>query len=268
MNASRLGIVSAIAQEQRGLLDALEHSRRVRHGNREYTVGTLWGRDVVLVLCGIGKVAAAATTTSLIVEFGCTALLFTGVAGGLGEGVAVGDVVIADSLLQHDLDARPLYPRYEVPDTGKSRFTADAASTDALHTAAQTVFGAGCPPLIDAATRHAFGLHAPRVQRGLIVSGDRFISTRADSEALRQSLPDALAVEMEGAAVAQVCHDYATPFALARTISDRADDTAHIDFGRFIHTVASVYSLALVQALLQPARTDRLTDPAATPGGR
>jgi adenosylhomocysteine nucleosidase len=253
MSAPRLGIVSAIAQEQRALLDALNQPRRVRHGNRAYTLGTLWGQEVVLVLCGIGKVAAAATTTSLIVEFGCTALLFTGVAGGLGEGIAVGDVVIADSLLQHDLDARPLYPRYEVPDTGKSRFATDAAQTDALHTAARAVFGAARPPLIDAATQHAFGLHTPRVHRGLIVSGDRFISTRSDSDALRQSLPDALAVEMEGAAVAQVCHDYATPFALARTISDRADDTAHIDFGRFIQTVASVYSLALVQALLRPS---------------
>ena len=252
MTGPRLGIVSAIAQEQRGLLDALQSSRSVRHGNRDYTLGALWGRDVVLVLCGIGKVAAAATTTSLIVEFGCASLLFTGVAGGLGEDVRVGDVVIADSLLQHDLDARPLYPQYEVPDTGKSRFAADAAQTQALHAAAQSVFGAGSPSLIDAATRQAFGLHAPCVHRGLIVSGDQFISTRADSDALRLSLPDALAVEMEGAAVAQVCHDYGTPFALARTLSDRADDSAHIDFGQFIHTVASAYSLALVQALLMP----------------
>ncbi|OYV39774.1 MAG: hypothetical protein B7Z83_02065 [Thiomonas sp. 20-64-5] len=146
----------------------------------------------------------------------------------------------------------PLYPQYEVPDTGKSRFAADAAQTQALHAAAQSVFGAGSPSLIGAATRQAFGLHAPRVHRGLIVSGDQFISTRADSDALRLSLPDALAVEMEGAAVAQVCHDYGTPFALARTLSDRADDSAHIDFGQFIHTVASAYSLALVQALLMP----------------
>ncbi|MDD4886072.1 MAG: 5'-methylthioadenosine/adenosylhomocysteine nucleosidase [Thiomonas sp.] len=252
MSAACLGIVSAIAQEQQGLLENLRQPRCVRHGSRDYTLGTLWGSDVVLVLCGIGKVAAAATTTSLIVEFGCDALLFTGVAGGLGDGVAVGDLVIADSLLQHDLDARPLYPQYEVPDTGKSRFAADAARTHALHSAALTVFGAGCPPLIDAATQQSFGLHAPRVHRGLIVSGDQFISTRTASDALRLCLPDALAVEMEGAAVAQVCHDYGTPFALARTISDRADDTAHIDFGRFIHSVASVYSLALLQALLMP----------------
>jgi methylthioadenosine nucleosidase (EC 3.2.2.16) len=90
------------------------------------------------------------------------------------------------------------------------------------------------------------------VHRGLIVSGDRFISTRADSDALRHALPDALAVEMEGAAVAQVCHDYGVPFALVRTISDRADDNAHIDFGRFIRAVASQYSRALLSELWQP----------------
>jgi adenosylhomocysteine nucleosidase len=208
---------------------------------------------VALVLCGIGKVAAAATTTSLIVEFGCDALLFTGVAGGLADGVRVGDVVIADCLLQHDLDARPLYPQYEVPDTGKSRFPADAELTGLLHAAARTLFSPLAAPLVDAQTRQEFGLHAPRVHRGLILSGDRFISTCDDSDALLRALPGALAVEMEGAAVAQVCHDYDVPFALVRTVSDRADDTAHIDFGRFIHTVAGAYSLALMRALLRTA---------------
>ena len=249
----KLGIVSAIVQEQQALLDALQAPRRVRHGSRDYALGTLWERDVVLVLCGIGKVAAAATATSLIVEFGCDALLFTGVAGGLAPGIRVGDVVVADALLHHDLDARPLYPQYEVPDTGRSRFPADAELTALLHSAAQTLFSPLAPPLVDASTRHEFGLHAPRVHRGLIVSGDRFIGDAAASSALRGALPDALAVEMEGAAVAQVCHDYATPFALVRTVSDRADDTAHIDFGRFIHAVASVYSAALMRALLEPA---------------
>ncbi|CUA95992.1 5'-methylthioadenosine/adenosylhomocysteine nucleosidase [Thiomonas bhubaneswarensis] len=250
MSATRTGIVSAIAQEQEGLLAALQGPRKVRHGSRDYTLGTLWGHEVALVLCGIGKVAAAATTTSLIVEFGCDALLFTGVAGGLAEGVRVGDVVIADTLLQHDLDARPLYPQYEVPDTGRALFAADRALSDRLHAAAQALFSPHAPPLLDAQTRHEFKLHAPQVHRGLIVSGDRFISTREGSDALRLALPDALAVEMEGAAVAQVCHDYGVPFALVRTLSDRADDTAHLDFGRFIRAVASAYSTALLAAML------------------
>ena len=84
-----------------------------------------------------------------------------------------------------------------------------------------------------------------------MVSGDRFVATTAESAALRAALPDALAVEMEGAAVAQVCHDYAIPFAALRTISDRADDSAHVDFMRFIDQVASRYSAAVLENFFQ-----------------
>jgi adenosylhomocysteine nucleosidase len=89
------------------------------------------------------------------------------------------------------------------------------------------------------------------VHEGLIISGDRFVATSAESDALRRELPDALAVEMEGAAVAQVCHDCGVPFAAVRTISDRADDSAHVDFNRFVSEVASRYSAAMVLACLQ-----------------
>jgi adenosylhomocysteine nucleosidase len=97
-------------------------------------------------------------------------------------------------------------------------------------------------------TLHALHVHSPKVHSGLVVSGDRFVSTSSESQALQQRLPLALAVEMEGAAVAQVCHDYDVPFAAVRTISDRADDAATTDFSRFIHEVASRYTSALMGA--------------------
>jgi adenosylhomocysteine nucleosidase len=147
------------------------------------------------------------------------AVVFTGVAGGLGPDVNVGDVVVARELLQHDLDASPLFPRYEVPLTGRSRFAADATWSDRL-----------------AAAARARGL---RVHEGLVISGDRFVSAAAESRELASRLPDALAVEMEGAAVAQVCADFGKPFAVLRTVSDRADDTAHVDFLEFVRDVAS-----------------------------
>jgi adenosylhomocysteine nucleosidase len=86
----------------------------------------------------------------------------------------------------------------------------------------------------------------PRCHEGLIVSGDQFIGSTAQCEALKQALPDALAVEMEGAALAQVCADFGRPLAVLRTISDRADDQAHVDFPRFIQDVASVYAREIV----------------------
>jgi adenosylhomocysteine nucleosidase len=90
------------------------------------------------------------------------------------------------------------------------------------------------------------GVRVPRVHRGLIVSGDRFVATAAESRRLQAELPDALAVEMEGAAVAQVCHGYGLPFAVLRTVSDRADDDAHADFSRFIEVVARRATAAVI----------------------
>jgi adenosylhomocysteine nucleosidase len=174
------------------------------------------------------------------------------VAGGLGPGVRVGDVVVARELLQHDMDASPLVPRWEVPYTGRSRFDADAVLTDALVAATARCL-ARAPELIGAAHLADFGIETPRLHEGLVVSGDRFVSTAAESRAIAAALPDALAVEMEGAALAQVCHDYACPFAVLRTISDRADDDAHADFTRFIAEVASVYTRVVVRDWLAAA---------------
>jgi adenosylhomocysteine nucleosidase len=240
-----LAIVGAMHEELRALLRDLHEPRLVRLAGRDFHAGVLQGRRVVLVLSGIGKVAAATTTALLIHEFDVSALVFTGVAGGLGDGVRVGDVVLARDLLQHDMDASPLFPRYEVPLTGRARFAADAALGDALKAAAQRCLAAvhGWP---GAGARRELGVHSPRLHEGLVISGDRFVSTSAESTALRAALPQALAVEMEGAALAQVCADFGRPFAVLRTVSDRADDSAHGDFTRFITEVASVYTRAIL----------------------
>ena len=241
----RIAIVSAMHEELRALLPLLRAPRIERRAGRECHLGRIDGCEVVLVLCGIGKVAAATTAAVLLDGMDVRALLLTGVAGGLGPGVQVGDVVIARTLLQHDMDASPLFPRYEVPLTGRSRFAADAALSDAL--------AAGCDSVLRlphaALTR--FGIAATvRRHEGLVISGDRFVATAAESAALRSALPDALAVEMEGAAVAQVCADFNRPFAVLRTVSDRADDAAHVDFARFVDEVAAEFSRDIVRATL------------------
>ena len=236
-------------EELGALLAQMPDEQRVRVAGRDFWVGHLHGQPVVAVLSRIGKVAAAVTATVLLERFGVRAIVFTGVAGGLAPGVNVGDVVVATQLLQHDLDASPIFPKYEVPLMGLSRFTADAAIGDALAAVAQETLRDPVA-LVGQKAADEFGLRSPKVHRGLLISGDRFVSTAAESEALRRNLPDALAVEMEGAAVAQVCHDYGVPFAAMRTISDRADDEAHGDFARFVAEVASRYSLALVGAWL------------------
>ena len=251
---SRLAIVAAMHDELRAVLQAMpDEVPQVRAG-REFWVGHLDGHKVVAVLAGVGKVAAATTATLLITEFDVDRIVFTGVAGGLGEHVRVGDVVVADGLTQHDMDASPLFPRFEVPLTGVSRFVPDAALSDVLWRAAQAVLAEAAGAQgehLDGARLQAFGITAPHVHRGLIISGDRFVSTQDESEALREALPEALAVEMEGAALAQVCHDFGVHCAVVRTVSDRADDAAHVDFNRFMAEVAAHYSLAIVRRALR-----------------
>lgn len=239
--APPLAITSALHGELRALLPLLEAPRTVELGGRRFHLGQLGGRPVVLVLSGVGKVAAATTAALLIQHFGAAQLLFTGAAGGLGEGVAVGDVVVARELIQHDMDASPLFPRFEVPLTGRSRFAADATMSDTLAAAAGRCL-AKADALIGARHLAEFGIAQPRLHQGLVASGDRFVSSAGESRALRALLPEALAVEMEGAAFAQVCSDFGRPFAVLRCISDRADDDAHVDFNRFIAEVASVYT--------------------------
>lgn len=240
-------ILSALAEEQQGLLDLLQDARRVGRAGREFWLGELHGQPVVLALSRIGKVAAATTATTLIEAFGAQRLVFTGVAGGIAPGVQVGDVVVAQGFVQHDMDASPLFPRYQIPLYGRERFACDAVLAAALLAATR----AGLARI---------GLQAG-VHHGLVASGDRFVSAAEEARALHTALSDAghppLAVEMEGAAVAQVCHDYGIPYAALRTISDRADDTAHVDFPKFVTEVASRYALAILDEFVRELNKSR-----------
>ncbi len=241
-------ILSALPEEQGLLVQHLAHAQRATHAGRSFWRGELHGRPVVLALSGIGKVAAATTATALIERFGAARVVFTGVAGGVGDGVNVGDVVVAQDYVQHDMNASPLFPRWELPGYARTRLPCDPAlSALLLEAASACVVGAGGRFESDSASH--------RVHHGLIASGDRFVSAMHESERLRGALRAAgheiLAVEMEGAAVAQVCLDYGLPFAAVRTISDRADDAAHGDFALFVRTVASRYAEDMVRMLLQ-----------------
>lgn len=244
-----IGLMSAMHEELALVLRAMPDEQRLSVAGRDFWQGHWQGRPVVAVLSRIGKVAAATTATALLERFGVGSIVFTGVAGGLGPQVRVGDVVLASEFVQHDMDASPLFARHEVPLYGRSRFAADPDLSAGLGQAARQVL-AQVASHVGAAAVAEFGLHAPQLHRGLVASGDRFVSSTAECRALQQALPQALAVEMEGAAVAQVCADYGVPFAALRTISDRADDQAHADFGRFIATVASRYSFAMLSAWL------------------
>ena len=246
---SRLALISAMHEELAAVLDRLPDEQKTVVAGREFWLGHWHGHEVVAVLSRIGKVAAATTATTLIERFGVTRMVFTGVAGGLAPHVNVGDVVVARAFVQHDMDASPLFPRHEVPLTGMTHFPADADLRDAL-TAVAPLALADVVKSLPPSDWLGLPLDAAQVHQGLVASGDRFVSTTLESAELQRRLPQALAVEMECAAIAQVCHDYGVPLAAVRTISDRADDAAHVDFPRFIQTIANRYSVAVLDRLL------------------
>ncbi|QDJ32022.1 5'-methylthioadenosine/S-adenosylhomocysteine nucleosidase [Bordetella hinzii] len=235
-NIIAIGILAALADEIRDLIEAMAPGAQVhRIGMRDYHHGLLHGHECVIALTRVGKAAAAATTATLLQRFEIDRVIFTGVAGGLHAEVQVGDVVIGTEALQHDMDARPLFPRYELPLLGLARLQADAElSRQLAHCAERFLRG-----------------RASRVHRGLIATGDRFVGDADTGRDLRASLPDALCVEMEGAAVAQVCHEFGVPWAVLRTISDHADPHADIDFLQFLREVASVYSSGILSHYLR-----------------
>jgi adenosylhomocysteine nucleosidase len=256
MTAGRpIAIVGAMPEEVSAVVAALAQPQPpVRSGGREYYRGSLAGAHAVVALSRIGKVAAAATMVELILRFQVRAVLFTGVAGAIDPSLRVGDVVVARRLVQHDMDASPIFPALEIPLLGRSHFDACPEHSARVEQAARRFISG---PLFAAAGEEdlaSFGItcdRPPRVVVGDIASGDRFVSSHAERHRLRERLPTALCVEMEGAAAAQVCFEYAVPIVVVRVISDAADDAAGIDFARFIQRIAGVISAGIVSEALK-----------------
>ena len=235
-----IAILSSMDQEiravERQILGPVAHEIR----GQRFVTGTLRDTAVVTAISGYGKTGAAATTGAALARFDIDAVVFAGVAGGIHPDVKIGDIVVADRLVHHDFDARPLFARHVVPSLEVAEIGADPDLTMGLEAAAHEYTRASTA---DTATPR-------RVHVGLLASGDSFISSDAAAARLRRSLPEVLAVEMEGAAVAQVCAERKVPFAVFRSISDRADQDAEGDFTVFVETVAAPLTAAVVTRFL------------------
>jgi adenosylhomocysteine nucleosidase len=245
-----VGIMSAMRQEIEGLLAEMTHTMVIEAGMRTYYQGSVWGTPVVVVFSRWGKVAAATTATSLIERFGVEQIVFSGVAGGADQSLRIGDVVIASQLYQHDMNASPLFAQHEIPLLGRSGFPSDPGLRRASRDAAETFLATELSARVAPEVLREFHICRPRVVEAEVASGDRFIASRGDRERLKETLPGVACVEMEGAAVAQVCHEHAVPFVVIRIISDSADEGAPADFPRFTEHVASAYSHGILKNLL------------------
>ncbi|MBP5610914.1 MAG: 5'-methylthioadenosine/adenosylhomocysteine nucleosidase [Clostridia bacterium] len=216
----RIGIIGAMEEEVTTLIAALEDRAEQTIGRVVYHTGKLGGKDVVVAKCGVGKVNAALTAAEMIRTFFATVLINTGVAGALEGSLSPEDAVIATDLVQHDYDTSPLgdEPGFvSGPET--VRFPTDPAVTQAA---------------VDAA--RALGM---RVLQGTVASGDQFISSQAQKKRIKR-LFGAYACEMEGAAIAHACYLFGVKCAVIRTISDRADGEAQIDFPTFATHAAAL----------------------------
>ena len=241
-----LAIMSAMPEEITAILASLAGVTTRTLGSRQYHAGGFHGVPVVAVFSGWGKVAAAATTAQLIASCDATEIVFAGVAGAVRHGSSIGDVVIGTELIQHDLDASPIFARYEVPLLGKSLLATDAGLRGRLRNAAHEFLRQDLATMVAQRERDWFGISAPKVLEGVIASGDQFFDSVEEIADLRQRLPQVVCVDMEGAAVAQVCEEYAVPFAIVRTLSDSADENAPHDFQRFSREISGHYSLGIL----------------------
>ncbi len=247
----KIGILGAMPEEVELIERELQTEAQETVGERTYRWGTLYGQEVVLAHSRMGKVAAASTATRLVESYAVDMILFTGVAGAVSQNLNVGDIVIGDALIQHDLDASPLFERFEIPLLGVSRLPVDPDLVEGASEAAQKYIDEDLSKEVPADVRQALGFETPRVFRGLIASGDQFIDDAELLSELRRMIPGIQCVEMEGAAVGQVCYEHSIPCVIVRTISDRADSAASVDFTRFVKDAARYFSRGVVRHLLE-----------------
>lgn len=245
-----IGILGAMPQEIDEVKALLTEKTIVKIANREFVVGKIGSVRCVVAFSKWGKVAATITATLLVQEFGVTDLFFIGTAGALAEGLRVGDIVISKRLVQHDLDARPMISRFELPLLNRVYVGSDPELTELAGKAVANLLKKGVEQMVGEEAVREFSL-APKLYFGDIASGDQFINSIEKRQEILGLLPDVLCVEMEGAAVAQVCLEFNLPFTVIRTISDTADHNARVDFGKFIVEVANAYSRAIVSEIIR-----------------
>lgn len=226
----KIGIIGAMEEEVTLLRAEIKEATTKVIANTEFIEGTIGGQEVVLVRSGIGKVNAAIATTLLLEMYEPTVVLNTGSAGGFSTTLEVGSVVISDEVCHHDVDVTAFgYAYGQVP-----QLPATFKSAENLIKLAQEA--------VEEIGQHTYAT-------GLIASSDSFMSDAAHVEQVRERFPTMIAAEMEAAAVAQVCHQFGTPFVVIRALSDIAGKEAPMSFDEFL-PIAARHSTDIVLSVI------------------
>ena len=211
----KIGIIGAMDQEVKILKEKMEAPMFWERAGVLFVSGTLGKHDVIVVRSGIGKVAASVTTSLLIQQYGVNMVINTGSAGGIGEGLQVGDVVFSEKLAYFDVDVTGFGYEYgQLPAGMPLYFEASKYIINEMKKAAEKT--------------------GQQVRSGLIVTGDSFVNSPEKIAEIKSHFPEALACEMEGAAIAQTARQFNIPFLVVRAISDTADHQATMSFDEFI----------------------------------
>ncbi len=226
----KIAVIGAMEEEVELLRATLENATTETIANSEYTQGTYKDKDVILLKSGIGKVNAAMSTTILLEKYQPDVVINTGSAGGYDENLDVGAIVISDEVRHHDVDATIFgYEMGQVPQM-PAGFKADARLMEVAEQAVAEV-----------------GEHQSAT--GLITTGDSFMNDPVRVEKVRGYFPTMKAVEMEAAAVAQVCYQFATPFVVIRALSDIAGKQSDISFDEFLPIAAKHSTQVVLKAI-------------------
>ena len=225
-----IGIIAAMDVEMKSLRSYMENTETEVISGIRFVRGTLEGKDVVTAVCGIGKVFAALCAQTMILHYQPKAIINTGVAGTLTDALTIGSIAVSSAVVQHDMDTSPLGdPIGLISGINKVELPADRLLCGQLSACAK-VMG------IKTAT-------------GVIASGDQFVAS-AERKAFIVEHFKAIACEMEGAAVGQVCYVNKVPFCVLRAISDSADGSSHMDYPTFVQ-MAAEQSVALLRRFMR-----------------
>ena len=225
-----IGIIGAMESEVREIISKLCDATVETAGAIEFHLGTLYGKNVVVARCGIGKVFAAICAEAMIIKYSPNLVINSGVGGAIDKTLRPLDIVFADRLVQHDMDTSPLGdPVGLISGINKVYFDADARAIEILSSTADSL--------------------GVEYRIGTIATGDKFIAAKADKEIIADRF-GAVACEMEGGAIAHTAYVNGTPFVVVRAISDSADGDASMDYVEFLLRAAetsTVLTLALVE---------------------
>ncbi|MBP2622623.1 5'-methylthioadenosine/adenosylhomocysteine nucleosidase [Streptococcus oricebi] len=210
----KIGIIAAMPEELKILLEQLEDAKKHLRLGQVYHTGYLGRHEVVLVQSGVGKVMSAMSVAVLVNDFKVTAIINTGSAGAVDSSLAIGDVVLANQLVYHDVDVTAFGYAY------------GQMAGQPLYFEASRYFIAEMKKVLESSHQKS--------HLGLIATGDSFIAGQEKIEQIKEHFPQVLAVEMEGAAIAQAAHSIGLPFMVIRAISDTASHDANITFDEFI----------------------------------